>query len=112
MLVYGGARDLAGYRQMGLPLYCIGSATRDKPADFSIVGYNVPVDLGGVIVKPGDIIVADEDGVVAIPSDALDKLLANLTIIFEVEAGMEQALAQGASVDELAAITAKKQGKK
>ncbi len=71
MVVYGGARDIAGYRAMGMPLYCTGSATVDKPSDIQIIGYNVPVEVGGVTVRPGDIIIADEDGVVSIPADAL-----------------------------------------
>jgi len=39
MVVYGGARDIAGYRAMGMPLYYTGSATVDKPSDIQIVGY-------------------------------------------------------------------------
>ena len=82
MVVYGGARDIAGYRTMGMPLYCTGSATVDKPSDIRIVGYNVPVEVGGVTVKPGDILIADEDGVVCIPTEALDATLEKLKIIF------------------------------
>ena len=108
MVVYGGARDIAGYRSMGMPLYCTGSATVDKPPDIRIVGYNVPVDVGGVTVKPGDIIIADEDGVVCIPADALPATLEKLQVIFEVEEAMEKAIQGGASVDEIKAIIAKK----
>jgi len=38
IVVFGGARDLAGFRQVELPLYCKGSATRDKPAEYKITG--------------------------------------------------------------------------
>ena len=85
MVVYGGARDIAGYRSMGMPLYCTGSATVDKPPNIRIVGYNVPVDVGGVTVKPGDIIIADEDGVVCVPAGALLATMEKLQVIFEVE---------------------------
>ena len=108
MVVYGGARDLAGYRQMGMPLYCTGSATRDKPADFQIVGFNTPLNLGGVTVLPGDIIVAGEDGVVAIPADGVDALMRNLWTVFEVEAAMEAAMLRGEGVDEISMIAARK----
>lgn len=107
IVVYGGARDIAGYRAMGMPLYCMGSATVDKP-DIQVVGYNVPVEVAGVTVRPGDILIADEDGVVAIPAEALLAALEKLQIIFEVEKAMEKAIANGAPVEEIKAIIARK----
>jgi regulator of RNase E activity RraA len=112
MVVYGGARDIAGYRAMGMPLYCTGSATVDKPSDIQICGYNVPVEVAGVTVRPGDIIIGDEDGVVCIPAEALSVTLEKLQIIFGVEEAMEKAIAVGASVDDIKAIIAKKKPKK
>jgi 4-hydroxy-4-methyl-2-oxoglutarate aldolase len=112
MVVYGGSRDIAGYRAMGMPLYCTGSATVDKPSDIQIVGYNVPIEVVGVTIRPNDIIIADEDGVVCIPGEALGVLLEKLMIIFEVEEGMEKAIATCAPVDEIKAIIAKKKPKK
>lgn len=112
MVVYGGARDVAGYRTMGMPLYCTGSATVDKPSDIQIVGYNVPIEVGGVTVRPGDVIVADEDGVVSIPAEALAATLEKLKIIFEVEEAMEQAIANCVPVEEIKAIIAKKKPRK
>ncbi len=112
VVVYGGARDIAGYREMGMPLYCTGSATRDKPADLVLSAYNVPVTVGGVLVKPGDIILADEDGVVAIPQEAVATMLENMKTIFEVEAGMEEAIQSDASVEVLEQVIGKKKPKK
>jgi 4-hydroxy-4-methyl-2-oxoglutarate aldolase len=112
VVVYGGARDIAGYRDMGMPLYCVGSATADKPKDLQVAGHNVPVDLGGIPVKQGDIIVADEDGVVVVPAEALGTVMDNLRIMFEVEEGMSRAIKAGAPVEEIEAVIAKKKPKK
>ncbi len=112
MVVYGGARDIAGYRAMGMPLYCTGSATVDKPSDIQICGYNVPVEVAGVTVRPGDIIIGDEDGVVCIPAEALSVTLEKLQIIFGVEEAMEKAIATCAPVDEIKAIIGRKKPKK
>lgn len=112
MLIYGGARDIAGYRAMGMPLYCTGSATVDKPSNIQIIGHNVPIEVGGVTVRPGDIIIADEDGVVCIPAEALAATLEKLKIIFEVEDAMEKAIASCIPVEEIKAIIAKKKPKK
>ena len=110
-VVYGGARDVAGYRQMGMPLWCMGTGTADKPRGVGVVGHNVPIKIGGVQVKPGDIIVADEDGVVAVPLEALGTVRENLKIIAEVEEGMEKAIQREAPVEELEAIIARKRPK-
>jgi 4-hydroxy-4-methyl-2-oxoglutarate aldolase len=107
-VVYGGARDVAGYRKMGMPLWCMGPGTADKPRGVGVLGHNVPITIGGVQVKPGDIIVADEDGVVAIPQEALGKVLENLKVMTEVEEGMEKGIHRDAPVEELEAIIAKK----
>lgn len=111
-VVYGGARDIAGYRALGMPLFCTGSAPRDKPKELRLVAHNVPLDLGGVLVKPGDVIVADEDGVVAIPREALETVLLNLKTIAEVEEGMEKAIRADAPVEAIEGVIAKKKGKK
>ncbi len=110
-VVHGGARDIAGYRKMGMPLWCMGPGTADKPRGVGVIGHNVPITMGGVQVKPGDVIVADEDGVVAIPQEALAKVLENLKVMVEVEEGMEKAIHRDAPVEELEAIIAKKKPK-
>jgi len=108
MVVYGGARDIAGYRAMGMPLYCTGSATVDKPQDIAIVGYNVPIEVNGVTIKRGDVIIGDEDGVVCIPEESLSATIEKLKIIFSVEEAMEKAIEECASVEKIKAIIAKK----
>ena len=112
IVVYGGARDLGGFRQAEIPLYCTGSATRDKPAECKITAYNVSVEIGGVPVRPQDIIVADEDGVVVIPGDFLEGLMENMKIINTVEKEMEHAIQGNAPVEKLKEIISKKKPKK
>jgi len=112
IVVYGGARDLVGFRQAGMPLYCTGSATKDKPKGFKPTVYNAPIEIGGITVKPNDIVVADEDGVVIIPENFLDELMENMKIINEVETAMEHAIESNAPVEELKAIISKKKPRK
>jgi regulator of RNase E activity RraA len=67
---------------------------------------------GGTIVRSGDILIADEDGVVRIPTEALSETLEKLKIIFEVEEAMEEAIANCVPVEEIKAIIAKKNPRK
>ena len=108
VVVYGGARDIAGYRQVGMPLYCTVPATQDKPGGFKLTAYNVPIEIGGALIKPGDIIIGDEDGIAFIPAEFLGSFMENIKIIFEVENDMEQAMQNEAPVEEITKILAKK----
>jgi 4-hydroxy-4-methyl-2-oxoglutarate aldolase len=106
IIVNGGARDIAGFRRLGMPLFCTGAATRIQKVQ--ITGVNVPIAVGGVTILPGDILVGDEDGVVAIPASRLQAVLERLKIVGEVERAMEEAIKRDAPVPEIAAILAKK----
>jgi regulator of RNase E activity RraA len=52
------------------------------------VARNVPVECAGVMVRPGDIIVADEDGVVVVPQERAAEVLKQAQSIDERESGM------------------------
>jgi regulator of RNase E activity RraA len=111
VVVYGGARDIAGYREIEMPLYYTGSATRANPNELQLSAYNVPIEIGGVLVKPGDVIMADEDGVVAIPAESLEVVMQDMKVIFEVEESMGKAIQRDAPLEEIIAIISKKKPK-
>ncbi|MCS7094451.1 MAG: 4-carboxy-4-hydroxy-2-oxoadipate aldolase/oxaloacetate decarboxylase [Thaumarchaeota archaeon] len=74
VVVDGSVRDVAEIRRMGFPVFArhvspIGSS---KMHPGSI---NVPVICGGVLVKPGDVIVGDDDGVVVVPREIAAEVL-------------------------------------
>ncbi len=62
-----------------------------------VVGINVPVNCGGIIVNPGDIIVGDSDGIVVIPSDKLEKVIDIAQKMDSVEKEEAEELKKGAS---------------
>lgn len=68
VVIDGGARDCREIEEMGFPVFARGISARGgyKINPGSI---NNPVACGGISVGPGDIIVADENGVVAIPKE-------------------------------------------
>lgn len=111
VVVFGGARDVAGWRRAGIPLYCTGLATKDKPVHMRITGFQVPVELGSVLVKPEDILVGDEDGIVIVPCECLDAVVEKVKLVLDVEAAMQQAIKRSASGAELTSIIARKKPK-
>lgn len=69
----GPVRDTEGIRGQGFPVFSTSvSATRPTKAMPGSV--NVPIQCAGVIVRPGDLIAADEDGVIVIPVEQAERL--------------------------------------
>ena len=95
LLVDGVIRDLAAIRSLGLPVFCRGVHGAGINRELMSVGFDEPIQVGGVPVPPGDVIMGDENGVVAIPPDQVEDLIAyGLEHELEEEFGREK-LAQG-----------------
>ena len=71
----GVVRDVAQCREADLPVWATG-LTPVGPTKLGPGQINQPLSCGGVIVNPGDIIMADEDGVVVVPQDELAAVIA------------------------------------
>lgn len=67
-------RDTEELRELGFPVYAVG-ANPNGPTKFVPGRINWPVSCGGVAVRPGDLIVGDADGVVAIEREKAPSLL-------------------------------------
>jgi RraA family protein len=76
-IVDGYIRDLSGIRKMNYPVYARG-ATVVGPLHRAPGEINYPVCCGGVVVNPGDIIIADCSGVVVIPQSCVEQLHGEL----------------------------------
>ena len=72
----GVVRDAAGVLDTGLPVWCQGAAAPPSVAGLTFVGWQEPIDCGGVAVFPNDLIVADGDGAVLVPAAAIEATLA------------------------------------
>ncbi len=88
MVLDGAVRDIWDVRRMGLTVYARSSSPRTAVGHYATVGRNVPVTCGGIVVRHGDIIVADEDGVVVVPQERAEEILKRAQEIDTREAGM------------------------
>jgi len=73
-VVDGSARDLPQLNRLQFPVFSAGVAPGTTVGHYKATR-NIPVTCGGVKVNPGDIISADEDGVVVIPRDKEAEIL-------------------------------------
>src|SRR5205085_2583536 len=64
----GVVRDVQGVLGTGLPVWCQGTAAPPSVGGLTFVGWQEPIDCGGVAVFPNDVIVVDRDGAVLIPA--------------------------------------------
>jgi regulator of RNase E activity RraA len=85
MVLDAGVRDVAELRAMGLPVYARGVVPSSTVGRYASVARDVPVECAGVTVRPGDIIVADEDGVVVVPQEKAEDVLKRAREIDERE---------------------------
>jgi regulator of RNase E activity RraA len=65
----GGARDTDEIIKEKIPLYFRGPGRGIRPGRNEVESVNRPVTIGGALVRPGDVVVADGDGVVVVPRE-------------------------------------------
>ncbi|MGW0201613.1 4-carboxy-4-hydroxy-2-oxoadipate aldolase/oxaloacetate decarboxylase [Nonomuraea sp. NPDC003201] len=94
LVIDAGVRDVAGLRAMGFPVWSAAvSAQGTVKATPGAV--NVPVTVGGQLVRPGDTILGDDDGVLVVPRDDLERALSSSAARAAKEAAAREAFAKG-----------------
>lgn len=73
-VVDGVIRDLAEVREMRFPVFARGVMPFPGSKDM-LETLNGPVRCGGVLVAPGDMVIADEEGIVVVPATQVDEVL-------------------------------------
>ena len=74
IVVDGLIRDGATIRRFGYPVFCRGVSPILPRGTIIPAEINTPINCGGVYVRPGDVILADYDGVLVIPREMADKV--------------------------------------
>ena len=88
MVIDGGARDIEELEEIGFPVWSRSQTPATSVGRYVPVAKNVPVTCGGVLVRPGDWIVADQTGVVVVPTASLPEVLKLLRQYDEKETKM------------------------
>lgn len=96
IIIDGPIRDLEALQDMVLPVYATG-ATPGGPYKEGPGEINVPIACGGVSVSPGDIIVADADGIIVIPLKDAEAVLAAAQAFQRQDAAKVEAAKNGTS---------------
>jgi 4-hydroxy-4-methyl-2-oxoglutarate aldolase len=95
-VVDGYCRDTAGILALNFPTFSYGSYAQDQGPRGKVVDYGIPIEIGGVRIRPGDILFGDRDGVLVIPREAeaeaitlaFEKAATENKVRLAIEAGM------------------------
>lgn len=97
----GLIRDRVRIEQVeGFPVYAKGSRPTDSLGRCSIAESDVPVAVGGVTVSPGDLVVADVDGAVVVPSEAAGEVVERALAKARTENSSRALLVEGATLQD------------
>jgi 4-hydroxy-4-methyl-2-oxoglutarate aldolase len=99
-VIDGINRDVALCLELNYPVFSVDHWMRTGKDRVQVEGVNVPVDIGGARVQPGDILKGDADGVVVIPKEHEEAVLAAAEEIHTVEDRIRAAVRGGMRLDE------------
>jgi regulator of RNase E activity RraA len=94
-VVYGGVRDIEYIRQLGLGVFCRYTTPTDVVGRWCLDSYGVPIDIGGVVIRPGDVVLGDADGVLIVPREIATEVLERAESIVNTENYVREAVKNG-----------------
>jgi len=100
-IIDGLTRDSKRIIKMGFPVFARGTSPADSKGRSEVVAYQVPINCGGVFVNPGDFVFADLDGIVVIPKNMVDKVIAKALEKVSGENTVRKELRSGVSAKEV-----------
>jgi len=95
VILDGPTRDSAAIHDMKFPVFHVGFHPADSLGRLDVSNHNIPINCGGVLVYPGDLVLADHDGVVVVPAGVAEEALRLAEEKVSGENLVRKALAEG-----------------
>jgi regulator of RNase E activity RraA len=96
----GYSRDTRAVLELRFPTFSWGSYGQDAGPRYKVVDFRIPIEIGTVLINPGDILFGDIDGVCCIPREIEDEVFANALEKARGEKRVRKALEVGSSAVE------------
>ncbi|MAX24684.1 MAG: dimethylmenaquinone methyltransferase [Phycisphaeraceae bacterium] len=100
-IVDGGIRDTRGILNLKFPIWYKYRTSNGALSRTKMTGYQVPIQVGNCIIKPGDIIFADIDGAMVIPRKIAVEVLLRAEAIEKNEEEIKEWVSAGMSAEEI-----------
>ncbi len=94
-VIDGGARDTQYIQNLGFPVFARYRTPRDIVGRWRLVDYNVPIQIGGTLVRSGDFVVGDRDGVLIIPVEIAEEVITKAEEVVRTENLVRKAILEG-----------------
>jgi 4-hydroxy-4-methyl-2-oxoglutarate aldolase len=107
MVTDSPVRDSAGISALAMPVFAAGVAVR-LPLEIEPIALDVCVTCAGAQVRPSDVMVANEDGVLVIPAPRLGDVLHQVEDVLGIETALQAAIASGAPLAEIEGLVRRK----
>ncbi len=101
VVIDGFARDAAAIAALGFPTFARGLSPLDTFARAIVTGIGVEARVGGVDVRPGDLVVADFDGIVVVPQEIVEDVAEAVVTKHRLEGNARDDLLAGKSIREV-----------
>ncbi len=98
VVIDGACRDIDGSREVGFPVYGRGVVPLTGRGRVVQEAFNTLVQVGGIAVRPGDLVIADGSGVVFIPHERAEDVIGTAERLAAREAAMIQEVRAGRSI--------------
>lgn len=96
----GYVRDVEGILKLGFPVFSFGPYAQDQRGRGIVLDYRVPIEVTGVRVEPGDILVGDADGVLVVPKRIERDVFEGAVEKARSEKTVQKAIRDGMSANE------------
>ncbi len=95
IIVNGGVRDIESIKKLSFPVYSRYVSNEGPMGRITTTGYQNPIKIGDVNMKPNDIIFADDDGIVVIPQEKTELILRKSKGYMETEELVKKKIVDG-----------------
>ncbi len=107
-VINGGAKDTGFVKMMGFPIFCKFTSPVDGFYRSRLRGWQIPVWFNEILIRPGDFIVGDSDGVLIIPQEIAEDVLVEAERRAEDETKTRKLLKAGVHPEEASEATGRK----
>ena len=99
-IVDGAVRDVVKMTALGFPVFARGTCVYDSRDRNRVIDVDVPVEIDGVRFSPGDLVIADADGIVVVPQAAEEEAISAAWQKVQAENTVRDAIASGVTATE------------
>jgi len=97
-VIDGYCRDARRIAALGYPVWSRGTVPLDCKGRTAVTAWRQPAVIGGLLVRPGDLVVADDDGAVVIPAELTQETVGRALAKASKEHGLRDALEAGSTL--------------